>query len=439
MKNSPAWFITVALCLLHAFASAAPNYPVAWDRPHLDISVEAGAERHIGVAFTSMDDFDQLSLDVVPALAPYVTTKPVLLSSVQRGQPTPVWLRISVPDAVSPGVYEGTVKLSRGAKALASPLKIRLQVLSAATIDDPGGSGREITIISDKGLVLAEPLSATGILPPPGITLPFGLLSVRVTQVAPGSTVKVTVRYPTNTLGASVLKYINGAWIDISDRVESTQDRIIYPLVDGGDLDADGIADGIITDPVALASSITTYSSECNPVDQYASAAEKIGSTYQIPTEILKAIILQESSWRQFKCSSSGVKTPLVSGDGGIGLMQVTCAYDQCPQGRLVTDANGNTRIAIDTLTLTSSLKQKLRDDWQYNIEVGAKILLAKKGLSDASGSKDFRIIENWYYALARYNGYSQWQVDNTSYCDKPGPYNDPKAPCYTPQLELHF
>ena len=412
--------------------SASPQYTVSWSQPEVSISVAAGQEAHIGVSLTSRKELASTNLSVVPALKAFVTTEPSQLPMLPAGQSVPVWLRFAPPSGSRPGVYQGTIHLRKGAATIALPLKIRLKVLSAVGVEAPVGSGRQVTVISDYGRLEAGTFPAEGIAPPTGMSLPFGLLDIRVAALKPGASVRLTIQFPTNALGSSVYKYSNGQWADISGRAIISREAVSYIVTDGGDLDADGLPNGSIVDPVALAISTSTYSSTCNPVGQYANYAEQIGKTYQVPAEVLKAVMLQESGWRQFTCDSSGKASALISGDGGIGLMQVTCAGDSCPQGRLSTDAQGKTRIAIDTLTLTSTLKQKLKDDWKYNLEVGARILLAKKGQSDASGTKDPLVIENWYYPLARYNGYRQYSASDLNYCVSPGPYNDPIAPCYS-------
>lgn len=432
MKVHMIGAIAALLVLSPVSISAAPQYTVSWNQPEVIVSVAAGQEAHIGVSLTSRADLAEANLAVVPALKAFVTTEPSQLPLLPAGEPVPVWLRFAIPAGSPPGVYEGTIHLRRGAATIARPLKIRLKVLSAVSIEMPAGSGRQVTVIADDGRLQVASFPDDGVIPPSGFSLPFGLLDIRVADISPGASVRLTIQYPTNALGASVFKYSNDQWEDISGRADISREAISYSLTDGGELDADGLPNGSIADPVALALATSTYSATCNPVDQYANFAEQIGTTYQIPVEVLKAVMLQESGWRQFTCDGNGNKTPLISGDGGIGLMQVTCAGDSCPQGRLSTDAQGKTKVVIDTLILTSALKQKLKDDWQYNLEVGAKILLAKRGESDAFGAKDPLVIENWYYPLARYNGYLQYKASDLDYCVSPGPYNDPIAPCYS-------
>ena len=99
-----------------------------------------------------------------------------------------------------------------------------------------------------------------------------------------------------------------------------------------------------------------------------------------IPPRILYAVAYQESTWRQFDANGD----PLISRDGGIGIMQVTTIPDGIDVARLKTD--------ID-----------------YNIAVGADILLTKWGYAPSVfpviGAGDTRCYEDWFFAVWAYNG----------------------------------
>ncbi|QNF27363.1 MULTISPECIES: triple tyrosine motif-containing protein [Metabacillus] len=97
-----------------------------------------------------------------------------------------------------------------------------------------------------------------------------------------------------------------------------------------------------------------------------------------IPPEVVKAVVTQESSgWKQFENGE-----PIISEDGGIGLMQIT-----------------NTQEGYD--------KEKLKYDIYYNIEAGVEILSSMYTRNDlptiiGAGRKE---IENWYFPVMAYNG----------------------------------
>jgi hypothetical protein len=110
-------------------------------------------------------------------------------------------------------------------------------------------------------------------------------------------------------------------------------------------------------------------------------------ATYGIPVQVLKAVAYRESAWNQFKPDGH----PLISSDSvcGIGLMQITL---------------GNRSDGV-----------RLADDVAYNVDEGAKILKAKwDGLQNQTHPAptgypldDPAIVENWYAAICRYNGYN--------------------------------
>jgi hypothetical protein len=106
-----------------------------------------------------------------------------------------------------------------------------------------------------------------------------------------------------------------------------------------------------------------------------------------IPPRILYAIAFQESTWRQFDADGG----PLIGSDGrGIGIMQVTTI----PAG-------------VDA--------ERLKTDIDYNIAVGADILVEKWGYAPSVfpviGGGDPRCYENWFFAVWAYNGWTRGNV----------------------------
>jgi hypothetical protein len=102
---------------------------------------------------------------------------------------------------------------------------------------------------------------------------------------------------------------------------------------------------------------------------------------HDIPPKILYAVAYQESAWRQFDAGGD----PLISDDGGIGIMQVTTIPD-----------------GVDL--------ERLRSDVAYNIEVGAGILDTKwtyaPSVFPVIGDGSRRCYEDWFFAVWAYNGW---------------------------------
>ncbi|RYG72923.1 hypothetical protein EU245_08240 [Lentibacillus lipolyticus] len=119
------------------------------------------------------------------------------------------------------------------------------------------------------------------------------------------------------------------------------------------------------------------------PVDEIKQKVADVAREKGIPPEILKAIAANESNYKQF--DEDG--TPHVSPDGGIGIMQVT---------------PDNVSMDVDV--------EQLKTDLDYNIEMGAQVLLNKWELDflPTINDHDKSVLEDWYFALAAYNGLSK-------------------------------
>jgi hypothetical protein len=121
---------------------------------------------------------------------------------------------------------------------------------------------------------------------------------------------------------------------------------------------------------------------------------------YGIPAEILKAIAYVETGMKQFDETGN----PIVTEDGGIGIMQVTLTDEEMQAKK------------ID--------KERLLNDTKYNIEIGAQILKEKWNWAGTRIPKindhNPNIIEHWYFAVMAYNGLAKRNDPNLPHEKKP-------------------
>ena len=128
--------------------------------------------------------------------------------------------------------------------------------------------------------------------------------------------------------------------------------------------------------------SVTFAASIANPTPSEANAAlEAAARTHRIPTVLLKSLAWHESGWRQTDKSGAVVEPEA----GHVGLLGV---WD---------GGNGGKRADA----------ARLRSDWRYNIEEGAKQLELCWNRAPIIGNgrlEDGRnLLESWFFALGRY------------------------------------
>lgn len=122
---------------------------------------------------------------------------------------------------------------------------------------------------------------------------------------------------------------------------------------------------------------------------QVAVAIDAAAARRRVPPPVLKAIAWRESGWQQFWPDGRAK----VSGDCGIGIMQITTgAWDY----------------------------RRLASDYVYNVDAGAQVLAAKMAESSANvptglGPDQPIVLENWYRGAFRYNG---WGSGAEAYAD---------------------
>jgi hypothetical protein len=145
-----------------------------------------------------------------------------------------------------------------------------------------------------------------------------------------------------------------------------------------------------------------------NPTAQQVSDyADQLSVTYKVPSVVIKALLEQESGWRQFNSDGSTVTHTEPDGRIGVGLTQVTVQNTSSVTLSLGVIQEGTPQGSNPFTTTTSQVSvsvDRLKTEWQYNMEVGVRVLVAKK-VSSAGAGDDATILENWYYPLAYYNG----------------------------------
>ncbi|HEY8910182.1 MAG TPA: transglycosylase SLT domain-containing protein [Desulfosporosinus sp.] len=132
---------------------------------------------------------------------------------------------------------------------------------------------------------------------------------------------------------------------------------------------------------------------------------EDMANKYNIPPVLLKAVVWMESGWKQYKLDPSTGRPltdqPLIGNDGvGIGIMQIS---DYDPD---------------DTVTV-----DKLKNDINYNLEIGCQILNQKLRANPKIGNGDRDVLENWYFAVWGYNCWGSrnnpnFMTDKSTYQD---------------------
>ena len=85
---------------------------------------------------------------------------------------------------------------------------------------------------------------------PEGAVAVVGSVSYTVSELTPGGSTNVTMQLPPGSEPTNVFKLINGSYIDVTSLATISGNTITLHLTDGGLGDADGVANGVIVDPV---------------------------------------------------------------------------------------------------------------------------------------------------------------------------------------------
>jgi MYXO-CTERM domain-containing protein len=134
------------------------------------------------------------------------------------------------------------------------------------------------------------------------------------------------------------------------------------------------------------------------------------------PCELLKAIAMAESGWKQFCVPTTpadqkgGAERTIISFDCGYGVGQVTSGMHK---GEMPAYDRG--RVAGEAL---------------YSLATGASILAAKWRATSCVGDNVPKVIEDWYIATWAYNGLAYSNNPNNPNYDAARPACDPSKGC---------
>jgi large repetitive protein len=143
---------------------------------------------------------------------------------------------------------------------------------SAGTVELSSPPATTLSAVSDEPIV-------KGSLPEGAVAL-VGSVSYTVSGLTPGGSVNVTMQLPPGSEPTNVFKLINGSYVDVTSLATISGNTITLHLTDGGLGDADGIANGVIVDPVVPVR-ITKHAQTIS-FSSTAPSSPNVGSVYAV-------------------------------------------------------------------------------------------------------------------------------------------------------------
>jgi hypothetical protein len=138
------------------------------------------------------------------------------------------------------------------AAAISVPIAVDFAFQNILVIRAPGAATGSLNMVTGAGTAITSVETSTvsaELLPTDFINLSGGL-GYTLTGVATGGTASITFTFDYEKLPNKVFKKIAGNWVDITSAITLTTGKVVLTIVDGGTFDADGIANGVIVDPI---------------------------------------------------------------------------------------------------------------------------------------------------------------------------------------------
>jgi hypothetical protein len=162
------------------------------------------------------------------------------------------------------------------------------------TVPTATGTGNATFATSAGSISNLTPTASTACGTKPGFSFSHGFFSYNITSITVGSTVTITITLPSAMpAGTQYWKCINGQWVDVTSLLgDNDGDNILtLTIKDGGLGDADGQANGMISDPGGPAFVVQVPSPVQPP--------KKIFEPSEAPTITNPANIITKNTWVQ--------------------------------------------------------------------------------------------------------------------------------------------
>ena len=128
LVGAPFVFLVFATLFLMAGPSTSVQPKITWSQSHIEVTLSPGESTAKDITFTSGLTLQNIVIEPVPEIAPFLTIEPGAVQAVHAGQSQSVRLVFSVPQGATLGTYDGTVHVRIGTQTLPQTVKVVVNV-----------------------------------------------------------------------------------------------------------------------------------------------------------------------------------------------------------------------------------------------------------------------------------------------------------------------
>lgn len=101
-----------------------PSPKITWSQNQIEVTLSTGESTEKDLTFSSTLALQDVVIEPVPEIAPFLSVQPGALASVPADQDQPVRLSVHVPAGATLGTYEGTVHIRSGTRTVPQTVKV---------------------------------------------------------------------------------------------------------------------------------------------------------------------------------------------------------------------------------------------------------------------------------------------------------------------------
>lgn len=109
-------------------SSSSTQPKITWSKKQIEVVLSPGESTTKTLTFTSTQGLQNVVIEPVPKIAPFLSIQPSTIANVPANQPQSVQVLFAIPAAATLANYEGTIHVRSGSQTLAHPLVLTLHV-----------------------------------------------------------------------------------------------------------------------------------------------------------------------------------------------------------------------------------------------------------------------------------------------------------------------
>ena len=129
--------VLASILLFSNFSSNKSKPDISWQQSKLEITIREGETFSEDFGFITNRELSDVSIWITPEIEKFVIVRPANFSNIQAGSVVRIQTIFTIPEDLTPGIYDGTVHVRLKNRTVAKPLPVIINVQPKITPPPP--------------------------------------------------------------------------------------------------------------------------------------------------------------------------------------------------------------------------------------------------------------------------------------------------------------